>query len=92
MIGDLKLEIPEREERRTLMSSCPYGAAVCTDLERRQWGECLECWSGVLERANAVSAWIGAPQDSHLATANGKDGTRLLTSSPTGIRDGRDGR
>ena len=41
-------------------SACPLGAAVCADLSRREAGLCLECWAGVLERANAVSPWLGA--------------------------------
>ncbi len=41
-------------------SACPHGAAVCADLARREAGLCLECWAGVLERANAVSAWLRA--------------------------------
>ena len=41
-------------------SACPHGAAVCADLARREAGLCLECWAGVLERANAVSPWLSA--------------------------------
>ena len=41
-------------------SACPHGAAVCADLARREAGLCLECWAGVLERANAVSPWLRA--------------------------------
>lgn len=54
---------PPREEEREAgrggwVSACPLGAAVCTDWPRRQAGLCLECWAGVLERANAVSPWL----------------------------------
>ena len=41
-------------------SACPHGAAVCADLARREAGLCLECWAGVLERANAGSPWLRA--------------------------------
>ena len=41
-----------------LVSACPYGAAVCADWRRREAGLCLECWAGVLERANAHSEWL----------------------------------
>jgi hypothetical protein len=40
------------------VTACPYGTAVCTEPERRQWGECLECWAGTRERANAVAEWL----------------------------------
>ncbi len=46
--------------RGAQFSACPYGAAVCADLARREAGLCLECWAGVLERANAVSPWLRA--------------------------------
>ncbi len=59
---------PPREEKRETgrdgrVSACPLGAAVCAESEpdgraRRQAGLCLECWAGVLERANAVSPWL----------------------------------
>ncbi len=53
---------PDREEREAergvRVSACPFGAAVCTEWARRQAGLCLECWAGVLERANAVSEWL----------------------------------
>ena len=41
-------------------SACPHGAAVCTEWRLREAGLCLECWAGVLERANAVSPWLRA--------------------------------
>ena len=41
-------------------SACPFGAAVCADWRRREAGLCLDCWAGVLERANAVSPWLRA--------------------------------
>jgi hypothetical protein len=37
-----------------LWSACPYGAAVCADLQRRQAGLCLDCWAGVAWRASAA--------------------------------------
>ncbi len=43
---------------RGIVSACPFGAAVCTEWARRRAGLCLECWAGVLERANAVSEWL----------------------------------
>jgi hypothetical protein len=49
----------ERGQPQTrVVSACPFGAAVCTDWRRRERGECLECWAGVLERANAQSEWL----------------------------------
>jgi hypothetical protein len=44
--------------RGGVVSACPFGAAVCTDWRRRERGECLECWAGVLERANTQSEWL----------------------------------
>ncbi len=53
---------PEKEERErgrsAQVSACPFGAVVCTEWARREAGLCLECWAGVLERANAVSEWL----------------------------------
>ncbi len=46
--------------RGAVFSACPFDAAVCTDWRRREAGLCLECWAGVLERANAVSPWLHA--------------------------------
>lgn len=44
--------------RGALFSACPHGAAVCADWRLREAGLCLECWAGVLERANAHSEWL----------------------------------
>ena len=49
---------PHAVGRGGLVSSCPFGAAVCADLPRRESGLCLECWAGVLERVNAHSEWL----------------------------------
>jgi hypothetical protein len=54
---------PPREEEREAgrgarVSACPFGAAVCADWRRREAGLCLDCWAGVVERANAVSPWL----------------------------------
>ena len=49
---------PVVDGRGAQFSACPHGAAVCADLPRREAGLCLECWAGVLERANAVSPWL----------------------------------
>ena len=50
--------VASEKRRGNSVSSCPYGAAVCTDLRQREAGLCLECWAGTLERANAVSEWL----------------------------------
>jgi hypothetical protein len=48
----------EGGSRGRVVSACPFGAAVCTEWRRRERGECLECWAGVLERANGQSEWL----------------------------------
>ncbi len=56
--GVLRPDAERGARRAAVVSACPFGAAVCADWARRQAGLCLECWAGVLERANAQSEWL----------------------------------